>query len=341
MQGGGHSPASHDFGLGADQVLEARVVLAHGKVVTASPCKNSGLFFALRGGGPSSYGIVVATVVKAHPESNVTVQIYGFAPLSTNHTSTFMEALAIVHQAYPDLSDAGFSGYGSWSLYSPKPLVSNYSTGFTHTLAIFGKTVAEAKAIFAPVAAQIRHLQSNKLFVEIDYQSFFSYSTYYNKLSGIVTPVGQTAALGSRLLNRHALSGNVTGLKSMLRTIAGTPEQATSNNIIFVGGVQVFRDREDPYSGVHPAWRETYVHNIVARGWAHGASQDAIHAVYDDVIHTKVRAMKDLAPDTGSYMNEVQFLSSTFSDQRPSGFTERCREIETILSIYKTSTEVT
>lgn len=307
MQGGGHSPAAHKYGLGADQVLEARVVLASGKVVTASPCKNPGLFFALRGGGPSSYGIVVATVIKAHPNSNVTAQIFNLAPLSANHTSTFMEALAVVHQSYPNLSDAGFSGYGSWSLNSPTPVVGNYTTGLVHTVAIFGKTVAEARAIFAPVAAQVERLQNKTLFTTTSYLSFPSYSTYYDRLSGIVTPVGQTAALGSRLLNRHALSGNSTGLKSMLKTIAGTPKQATSINY-FIGGGQIFRDADDPYSGVNPAWREAYMHNIVARGWPHGTSQDAIQEIYDDVTYTKVQAMKDLAPNTGSYMNEVGLL---------------------------------
>lgn len=61
MQGGGHSPATHDFGLGADQVLEAQVVLANGKIVTASPCQNSDLLFAIRGGGGGTYGVVVST----------------------------------------------------------------------------------------------------------------------------------------------------------------------------------------------------------------------------------------------------------------------------------------
>ena len=304
MQGGGHSPATHDFGLGADQVLEAQVVLASGRTITANACQNSDIFFAIRGGGGSTYGIVVSTVIKAHPTTNVTAQIFGFAPLTPNDTTAFMDALAIVHQAYPDLSDSGFSGYGSWSIYSPTPLVGNFSTGFIHTIAVFGKTIAQAQSIFAPVAAQLKQYNGTNLFITTIYFSFPSYVDYYNKLSGIVTPVGQTAALGSRLLDREALTGDVAKLKSTLQTIAGTPEQATSNNIVFVGGGQVSADASDPYSGVNPAWRQTYVHNIVARGWAPGSSNATIAAVYDDITYNKTQAMKDLAPHTGSYMNE-------------------------------------
>ena len=305
MQGGGHGPATHDFGLGADQVLEVQVVLASGETVTANACQNSDLFFAIRGGGGSTYGVVVASVIKAHPTTNVTAQIFGFAPLTPNDTTAFMDALAIVYQAYPDLSDNGFSGYGSWSIYSPTPLVGNFSTGFIHTIAVFGKSKEQAQSIFQPVAAQLNQYNGSRLYITTSYISFPSYAAYYDKLSGIVTPVGQSAALGSRLLDKPALTGNIAKLKATLQTIAGTPEQATSNNIVFVGGGQVFADADDSYSGVNPAWRQTYVHNIVARGWAPGSSNATIDAVYNDITHNKIQAMKDLAPNTGSYMNEA------------------------------------
>ena len=321
MQGGGHSPATHDFGLGADQVLEAQVVLASGELVTASPCENPDVFFAIRGGGPSTYGIVVSTIIKAHATNKVAAQILGFAPLTANDSSAFMDALTIVHQNYPDLSDKGFSGYGSWSIYSPTPLVGNYSTGFIHTIAVLGKTAPEAEELFASTAAQLQKYNGTSLYMTTRYLSFPTYSAYYDALSGIETPVGQTAAIGSRLLDRDALTANVTALKKMLRTIAGTPEQATSNNIVFVGGGQVFADARDPYSGVNPAWRRSYVHNIVARGWAPGSSDETIKAVYDDITYNKTRAMKELAPGTGCYMNEAdrfdpEFLRDFYGEHR-------------------------
>ena len=306
MQGGGHSPATHDFGLGADQVLEAKVVLASGKTITVNACQNTDIFFAIRGGGPSSYGIVVETVVKAHPTTNVAAQIFGFAPLTQGDMPAFMDAVSIVYQAYPDLSDSGFSGYGSWSLYSPTPLVGNHSTGFIHTIANFGKNAAQAEALFASTAAKLKKYKGTNLYITTKYLSFPTYVNYYNTLSGIVTPVGSSsAAIGSRLLGRSALTSNITALNKMLQTTAGTPEQATSNNIIFVGGGQVFADATDPNSGVNPAWRETYVHNIVARGWAPGSSDATIQGVIDDVTKVKTQSMKELAPYTGCYMNEA------------------------------------
>ena len=309
MQGGGHSPATHNYGLGADQVLEAIVVLASGRTVHTTPCHHPELLFAIRGGGPASYGVVISTTIKAHPNPSViSAQVFGFAPLTANDTSVFMSALNTIYSAYPNLSDVGFSGYGSWSLNSPTPLLqgTNFSTGFIHTIANFNKTTTQAKALFAPVARQIAKYNGTRLYVTTKYLQFSSYFSYYYSLSDVVTPVGSSSgALGSRLLGRKALTGSPAALRAMLNITAGTREQATNNNIVFVGGGQVFRDAPDPYSGVNPAWRETYVHNIVARGWPTGASNETIDAIHNDITNVKTKALRELAPNTGCYMNEA------------------------------------
>ncbi|KAL8889085.1 MAG: hypothetical protein Q9215_003584 [Flavoplaca cf. flavocitrina] len=316
MQGGGHGPAAHDFGLGADQVLEAQVVLANGRVVTANPCQNPEIFFAIRGGGGGTYGVVVSTAVKAHPTNKVAAQQLSFAPLTLDSSSMsdFMKAIELIHNAYPDLSDQGFSGYGSWALRSPTPLVynynytlgeqvqSNFTTGFTHTIAIFGKTAPEAESIFAPIASNFASSFRGTLFFNTTYSSFPTYAAYYTALSGIASPIGTSAALGSRLLDRKALTSPQLG--ETLQRVVGAPEEYTSVNTVFVGGGQVARDGADPYSGVNPAWRTAYVHNIVARGWVPGADEDEKGEVYRDITEVKVQAMKELAPGTGAYMNE-------------------------------------
>ncbi|KAL8652305.1 MAG: hypothetical protein Q9210_002763 [Variospora velana] len=318
MQGGGHGPAVQEHGLGADQVLEAQVVLANGWVVTASPCQHPDLFFAIRGGGGSTYGVVISTTVKAHPTTQMTAQQLSMAPLNSSYKPEFMRAVELLHNAYPDLLDEGFSGYGSWSVQSPTPLVYNYNytlgedieanftTGFTHTLSVFNQTIKTAQSAFAPVLRQLAPYEGRSLFINITYSSFPTYATFYDALSGIESPIGSSAALGSRLLDRKALTS--TQLNPTLEVLAGTPDQYTSVNLVLVGGGQVARDGADGHSGVNPAWRTAYLHNIVARGWAPGADAATRHAVYDDITKVKVQAMKDLAPDTGAYMNEVTIL---------------------------------
>lgn len=59
MLGGGHGWLQGQHGLLTDNILSARVVLADGTAVTASPSVNSDLFWALRGAG-HNFGVVTS-----------------------------------------------------------------------------------------------------------------------------------------------------------------------------------------------------------------------------------------------------------------------------------------
>lgn len=49
LTGGGHSPLSNIYGLGADQVYEVEMVTPRGEIVIANECQNTDLFWAVRG----------------------------------------------------------------------------------------------------------------------------------------------------------------------------------------------------------------------------------------------------------------------------------------------------
>lgn len=70
--GGGHNFLSSSYGNGADQVLEFKVVTADGKYRTVTPHQNADLFFAMLGGGGSTYGVLTSAIVKAYPLTPVT-----------------------------------------------------------------------------------------------------------------------------------------------------------------------------------------------------------------------------------------------------------------------------
>lgn len=282
-------------------------MLADGSIVTASPCENSDIFFAIRGGGPGTYGVVTSTTIKAWPMVDVQVQDVAIAPLTRN-MSALLDAITILYAAYPDLNDAGYAGYGTWSISQPTPLFANFTAGYVHGFYTFNQSISAARNAFAPTLAKLLPYNMTELFISVSYSSFPNYWTFYHTDSGVEPAVGSASALGSRLFSRAAVQDNPAALRDMISVVAGTPEQYTSNNFELVSGGAVFADADERYSAVLPAWRFSHFNSIVARGWAANASQTLIDTIWTDITYNKTAAMKQRAPHTGAYMNEADRL---------------------------------
>ncbi|MDR6294528.1 FAD/FMN-containing dehydrogenase [Inquilinus ginsengisoli] len=76
--GGGYGALTPGFGLAADNLLSAEVVLADGRTVTADPAQNPDLFWALRGGG-GNFGVVTSIRIRLHPVAQMLAGMMLFA----------------------------------------------------------------------------------------------------------------------------------------------------------------------------------------------------------------------------------------------------------------------
>ncbi|CAN5380705.1 FAD-binding protein [soil metagenome] len=66
VQSGGFGSLSKRFGTAAASLLEAEVVTADGVVRIANACTNADLFWALKGGGGGSFGVVTRMTLRTH-----------------------------------------------------------------------------------------------------------------------------------------------------------------------------------------------------------------------------------------------------------------------------------
>lgn len=66
-QGGGFGNLSRHYGTAAGNLLEAEVVTADGEILVTSAHQHPDLFWALRGGGGGTFGVVSAMTFRTHP----------------------------------------------------------------------------------------------------------------------------------------------------------------------------------------------------------------------------------------------------------------------------------
>jgi FAD binding domain/Berberine and berberine like len=105
IQSGGFGSFSKNYGTAAASLLEAEVVTADGKVRVANACSDPELFWALKGGGGGSFGVVTRVTLKTHD-------------LADWAGGVFFSVKAISGVAYRDLIRA-FVGFYAEQLFNP------------------------------------------------------------------------------------------------------------------------------------------------------------------------------------------------------------------------------
>lgn len=83
VQGGGFGSYSKNYGTAAANLLEAEIVTADGVVRIANARSNADLFWALRGGGGGTFGVVTRLTLRTHELPDV----FGFASMTIQAAS--------------------------------------------------------------------------------------------------------------------------------------------------------------------------------------------------------------------------------------------------------------
>ncbi|MGF6372334.1 hypothetical protein OKW40_005150 [Paraburkholderia sp. RAU6.4a] len=98
IQSGGFGSFSKAYGLAAGSLLEAEVVTADGAVRIANACTNPDLFWALKGGGGGSLGVVTRLTLRVHelPETFGAVNM----TIKATSTSAFRRLIGVIIDFY-------------------------------------------------------------------------------------------------------------------------------------------------------------------------------------------------------------------------------------------------
>jgi hypothetical protein len=322
-QTSGHSPISNRYGLGSDQFLEFKVVTADGELKVANKLVNQDLFWALRGGGGSTFGVVVQATVKAHPDIPITIANWS-VNTTVKNSDGLWNAYAYLHTHMVDLIEKH-----STSMYYY--IYPNRIVGVAlHQANNSGK--ANAEKIWTPILAKMTSF-ANMTVSKIEYNEHDSFKAYFDARFGAIdkgTPAKEIAMpwdshgikrsakmiyprhgpgeemkspepnaianLDSRLLGaehfKHPDLANIFKAASPWQNGLNGSQAVIQGHLVSGGKVH----HPDDDTSVLPAWRKTYSHVIG----------------YSTPGQYSIDSLRKLAPDTGAYANEVSYKNKTY-----------------------------
>ncbi|KAI1863000.1 hypothetical protein JX265_009046 [Neoarthrinium moseri] len=294
-QGGGHSALSTSFGLAADNALSWEIVLSNGSFVTASRKENEDLFWALSGGGASTYGVVTSLTVKAHADSKVGGAFLIFLA-DKNDPETFYNAIRVFHDMLPRFVDAGtmvvYTFTKSYFIMSP---VTAYNKSKAQVQGIVGPFIREVKAL---------GLLHYNFFTESD-----SYYDHYNTFFGPL-PYGLIKIGGSQYAGRLIPRSVITDI-----TLTNTSREIVEQNVVWVGvATNVGPHGSNTTSSVNPAWRDALVHAVVTVPFNFTAAWQHNVALQDKLTNNIMPLLEAITPGSGSYVNEGDFRQPYFQE---------------------------
>ncbi|KAL2884266.1 hypothetical protein SGCOL_000206 [Colletotrichum sp. CLE4] len=272
--GGGHSLLAPRFGLAADNVLQMEIVTPLGKILTLNEAQNSDLFWAMRGGGGSTFGVLTSITFATHPSPPITHTAW--AMLTELRSSIIPDLAAYFLSNVPSLENAGLAGYALINSHMPNPVSSpglppNAAGVIGISLMQDDTDREEVNRIWTSINQTVMERWPNVTFAKIttEYPSWLDfYDKNYDMNKG-----GINKLLASRLLDEKALTGDLDALASAVKT-------ATDN----VGGMYAF------------------LVSVTAVGWT--SFNETSNSEAEKSIYDSVEGFRQLTPGGGSYLNE-------------------------------------
>ncbi|RPA98382.1 FAD-binding domain-containing protein [Choiromyces venosus 120613-1] len=305
IQGGGHSPLSSILGMGADSVLSLDVVMANGRFITASKDNHPDLYWALCGGGGSTFAIVTSITVKAHRDLPVTISQFTFTAsardmqaISTGDLtrSDFWEVVKAYFRLFPAHGDLGIYSY--WNIVVQPDL------GIHFIMAPFFApkfTPEEVNSLFSPL---ISKATSFGIHLEPTTRPFDNFHDAWKAGFPQERVGGWNAYPGSRLFPRENFV-NETLFEKTFQVIKNEGNIGTFP-IIGFNIAPTLRAGAWPDNSVNPAWRDSVMHAITGISWDENIRDlKMIQEWQREFTLVRLQKWRDVCPNSGCYLGET------------------------------------
>ncbi|KAK4160555.1 FAD-binding protein [Cladorrhinum sp. PSN259] len=286
-QGGGLGPLTSVHGLAADQVLEWTVVTADGALVTANANSNPDLFWALRGGGGGTFGVVTSMTVKAFPDSRTSSAFVNVVDTGSNTDAIYKGFETFISTQLAALVDQGV--YVLWVL--------NPAGFFIQARFALGMKQSELDALMQPTVRSLQSLNLAADYVSMENPDFL---TAFETTPGAQWNVSDNNT-GGRLAPRSLVTdpAKVGALVSAIRSVG---QQTLITGVAFNatrGGVS-----SPDEVAAHPRFRDSLFNIFLGLPTRYDDWQANLDAM-DTITNKFLADLEAVTPGAGAYLNEA------------------------------------
>lgn len=303
VQGGGHSALGPSFGLAVDSVAEIEVVTADGKLHVANACQEPDLFFALRGGGGGTFGVVTSVTYKLHrsPSELVGILLTIQAPNGSSWTPETQEEILTRWSSGTVTLDSARWG-GSWG----------FDAGLLWGAFLAPSSQAAANATITPVVQWLLLIDSTIMSTFLTFK-VSTFQEWHRTIHGRAYPktfthyTGYRLLYGSRIIPLAEVKENPRRVaQKLLAARAATDSGSRTLAAAMVIGPGVRSGDPEKQTAVTPAWRNGIWHVITYAGWSWNATSEDKRIDRND-MKAFVESLHDAFPESGAYVNEACF----------------------------------
>ncbi|KAK0431075.1 FAD-binding domain-containing protein [Armillaria borealis] len=295
FQGGGHSALAPLLGLAADNVLEFEIVTANSTYLKVNEGEHADLFWALRGGGAGSWGVVVSATFRTFPTFNATISVVS---MIANNTVAIGSIIATHAKHIFDWDDLYVGQY----FYATKNTTTDaYMLALTSYFPRISSD--EASAALKPF------LDDAEEFGQIVGQQF-NETNINDGQTDVDDAVGTNTVLGSRLIPASTYRDHPDTFGHVYTQLFDAGAVAVLGHLVAGGKVS-----ENAYidSAIHPAWRTAKTHIILTNSWEDSASLSNITSIQNAFKDSQLPILEQIAGSPGAaYSNEGDTLEEDF-----------------------------
>ncbi|KAF7312068.1 FAD-binding domain-containing protein [Mycena indigotica] len=310
IQGGGHSALSPALGLVSDNALglilslhhaafnimkEFSVVDAAGDLLQVNSASHPDLFYALRGGGAGSWGVLISTTVRTYPTFNATFTSITLSALN----NAIVSQLASLHASHIFDWDSVNAGQYFYILKDTNDATNpDAPSAFLLLTYMANTTLEQSSALLDPfIDASLA----------IPGVSLADHRTRHADINEILAAADDTVAvnlyMGSRFVPEALYRDSPEKVGVVYKQLLDNGTTAILGHI--VAGGQVSRNAHIN-SAVHPGWRTAKTHILLVNRFEDSTSLDEIRSIRERFQQAQLPVLEQLSGhDAGSYSNEA------------------------------------